>query len=84
MTHQQLHRVHDDPSGADPRPRILLAEDSQTSKAMLSKNLSESYQLIEAKDGEEAWQILVADEHIDVVITDVNMPRMSGQQLLVK
>ncbi len=71
---------------ADPgfRPRILLAEDSQTSKAMISRNLSESYELIEARDGEEAWQILQADEHIDVVITDVNMPRMSGQQLLVK
>ncbi len=76
--------VHSDPTGTDSRPRILLAEDSQTSKAMLSKNLSESYRLIEARDGEEAWQILAADEHIDVVITDVNMPRMTGQQLLVK
>ena len=76
--------AQDDISGADSRPRILLAEDSQTSKALLTKNLSESYQLIEARDGEEAWQILVADEHIDVVITDVNMPRMTGQQLLFK
>ncbi len=76
--------VHDNPAGTDSRPRILLAEDSQTSKAMLTKYLSENYRLIEAKDGEEAWQILTADEHIDVVITDVNMPRMTGQQLLVK
>ncbi len=76
--------VEEDFSGTRTRPRILLAEDSQTSKAMLLKNLSENYELIEARDGEEAWQILLADERIDVVITDVNMPRLTGQQLLVK
>ncbi len=71
-------------SDADTRPHILLVEDSQTAKAVLSKNLAESYQLIEAKDGEEAWQLLAVNADIEVVITDINMPRMTGQQLLVK
>ncbi len=76
--------ARDNPSDADTRPRILLVEDSQTAKAVLAKNLAETYRLVEAKDGEEAWQLLAADTHIEVVITDINMPRMNGQQLLVK
>jgi len=76
--------AQDTPSDSDSRPCILLVEDSQTAKAVLAKNLSENYQLVEAKDGEEAWQLLAVDERIEVVITDINMPRMTGHQLLVK
>ncbi|MHB8453135.1 MAG: GGDEF domain-containing response regulator [Acidiferrobacterales bacterium] len=79
-----MQSPRDNPSDADTRPHILLVEDSQTAKAVLAKNLAENYRLIEAKDGEEAWQLLVANTQIEVVITDINMPRMNGQQLLVK
>lgn len=74
----------DDRSEQQARPKILLVEDSQTVKAMLVKNLSDTYDLIEAHDGEEAWEMLCADPTIDVIITDINMPRMTGHQLLVK
>jgi diguanylate cyclase (GGDEF)-like protein len=69
---------------ADPStlPQILLVEDSMTSMAMISRDLSEHYTLRHAHDGEEAWLMLQKDPGIELVITDVQMPRVSGQQLL--
>jgi len=59
-----------------------VAEDSLTSVAVISRDLRERYSLLHARDGEEAWQLLQADTRIELVITDVQMPRVSGQQLL--
>jgi len=63
-------------------PHILVAEDSLTSVAVISRDLREQYTLLHARDGEEAWNILQTDTRIELVITDVQMPRVSGQQLL--
>lgn len=61
---------------------ILLAEDSMTSMAVISRDLRDHYLLRHARDGEEAWQLLLNDPRIELVITDVQMPRVTGQQLL--
>ena len=53
-----------------------------TSMAIISRDLREHYALRHARDGEEAWQMLQSDPDIELVITDVQMPRVSGQQLL--
>jgi two-component system, cell cycle response regulator len=71
-------------SPSSQRPCVLIVEDSKTAKAMLQKDLAEQYILIDAVDGEDAWALLQDNRQIDLVITDINMPRMSGQQLLVK
>lgn len=68
----------------DALPSILLVEDSQTTRALLSKYLTGTYRLVHAKDGAEAWDVLERSTDIDLVITDINMPRMTGHQLLVK
>jgi len=68
----------------DVLPSILLVEDSQTTRALLSKYLTGTYRLIHAKDGAEAWELLEQRTDIDLVITDINMPRLTGHQLLVK
>ena len=68
----------------DALPSILLVEDSQTTRALLSKYLTGAYRLIHAKDGVEAWEMLEQRTDIDLVITDINMPRLTGHQLLVK
>ena len=59
-----------------------MAEDSLTSVAVISRDLRERYSLLHARDGEEAWQLLQSDTRIELVITDVQMPRVTGQQLL--
>ena len=71
-----------DPS-AVTLPHILVAEDSLTSVAVISRDLREQYTLLHARDGEEAWDMLRRDTRIELVITDVQMPRVSGQQLLI-
>jgi len=70
-------------SSAPPSERqsILVAEDSITSR-MLLKGMLESvgYKVTVAVDGEDALQRLRA-EPFDLVVSDVDMPRMSGLQL---
>jgi len=63
-------------------PHILVAEDSLTSVAVISRDLREYYTLLHARDGEVAWEMLRSDPRIELVITDVQMPKLSGQQLL--
>jgi two-component system, cell cycle response regulator len=66
------------------QPSILLVEDSATTAVMLSKYLAGSYRLLHAKDGAEAWDTLNHIVDVELVITDINMPRLTGHQLLVK
>jgi two-component system cell cycle response regulator len=63
-------------------PLLLLVEDSMTSMAVITRDLRAHYALLHARDGEEAWRILQSDPRVELVITDVQMPRLSGQQLL--
>ena len=61
--------------------RVLLAEDSLTTRA-LERSILESagYAVVTAVDGTDAWQLLQR-EHVDVVVSDVDMPGMSGVEL---
>ena len=66
------------------KPNILLVDDEQ----FLAKGISvilgkklECNELIVAMDGEEAWQIL-QEKDVDIVISDWNMPKKSGAELL--
>lgn len=68
----------------DPQPTLLLVEDSPTTTALLSKFLGSYYRILHASDGEEAWRMLEENPDIALVITDINMPNMTGHQLLVK
>lgn len=60
------------------RKRVLLVEDSLTTRA-LEKSILEfaGYDVLTAGDGEEAWRLL-ADQAVDLIVTDVEMPRMDG------
>ncbi|MCX7828220.1 MAG: response regulator [Thermanaerothrix sp.] len=71
--------MEDKPSG--PK-RVLVAEDSVTSRVLL-KNIigSLGYQVDTASDGQDAWERL-SKETFHLVVTDVEMPRMDGIELL--
>jgi two-component system chemotaxis sensor kinase CheA len=65
-------------SESEARPRLLLVDDSVTTRA-LERNILESagYEVLAAVDGAEAWQLL-QEQGADLVVSDVDMPRMDG------
>jgi two-component system cell cycle response regulator len=65
-------------------PRVLIVEDSETSAALLSRYLRGRYEIRHARDGEEAWKAICTDRKIELVVTDIQMPRMTGIELLSK
>lgn len=64
-----------------PPARILLAEDTVTTRA-LERSILEAggYSVAVAVDGADAWEQLQRDG-ADLVVSDVDMPRMSGIEL---
>lgn len=64
--------------------RILIVDDSRLVRASLVRNLQGSYDIREEADGEAAWQTLVLDHSIQAVISDLQMPKLDGYQLLEK
>ena len=71
-----------DNSGAPPR--ILVVEESRIARATIIKHLGAHYDCREEGDGEAAWQILVLDQSIDLVICSLSLPILSGDDLLVR
>ena len=71
-------------AAAQPSKRILVAEDSVTSRMLLRGILeSAGYQVKTAVDGMEAFTALRL-ERFDVVVSDVEMPRMNGFDLTAR
>lgn len=64
------------------KPRILIADDSRIVRAALIKQIEGMFEFREAVDGEQAWEALLLDHSIRVVITDLTMPRLDGYGLL--
>jgi PleD family two-component response regulator len=64
------------------KPRILIADDSRIVRATLIKHIEGMFEFREALDGEQAWEILLLDPNIRVVITDLTMPKLDGYGLL--
>lgn len=61
---------------------ILVVEDDPTLNKMICTKLRiEGFKPIPAHDGEQAIDI-TADTHVDLVITDLMMPRMDGNELI--
>lgn len=65
------------------KPRILIVDDSEFNRAILTEILQEDYEIIEAENGEEALGKL--DEYgmkISLVLLDIIMPGMDGFEVL--
>jgi CheY-like chemotaxis protein len=63
--------------------RVLVAEDDpavlEAAERMLSRN---GYEVLKASSGEKALEVVKERrEHVDVLLTDVVMPKMSGREL---
>lgn len=65
-------------------PRILVVDDSKLVRASMVRALQGHYDIREEADGEAAWQSLILDHSIQAVISDLQMPKLDGYQLLEK
>ncbi|WP_045218361.1 response regulator [Desulfonatronum thioautotrophicum] len=63
--------------------RILIAEDDATTRRVVGTMVKRMGHIpIYSPDGQHALETLRADEDIELLITDVMMPRMDGRELI--
>jgi len=65
--------------------RVLIVDDSPVMRTFIRRVMDTSGfdvgAYFQASDGEEALEIL-SREWVDVILTDINMPKMNGEELL--
>ena len=65
------------------KSQILLVDDSEMNRVMLSEILGQEYRILEAKDGQECMEKLQEEAgNIALVLLDINMPFMDGFEVL--
>ncbi|XZE54563.1 chemotaxis protein CheW [Planctomycetaceae bacterium SH139] len=61
------------------RNRVLVCEDSGFFRSFLIRTLrEEGFEVFEAEDGERGWELLSEGLEVDLLVTDVEMPRLDG------
>lgn len=68
---------------ANQRPKIVVVDDNADFRTLLTDSLEDMFDVIEAKNGADALAV-IAKELPDLVITDVMMPVMDGNELCRK
>ncbi len=59
--------------------QILTIDNSRTIRDMLNLTLSEAgFEVLQAVDGQDGIDVLEKQDRVDVIITDINMPKMDG------
>ena len=85
VTIPRLASLRDEAQVNDEAASVLLAEDQPKVRAVTAALLrSFGYQVFEAAGGAEALRILAEIGSIDILVTDVIMPGMSGIELAQK
>jgi YesN/AraC family two-component response regulator len=63
---------------------IIVVDDDEMVREVLSRQLGEQgFDVSVASDGREAWD-MIREKGCEVLITDLEMPRMTGQELIEK
>ncbi|HET6547920.1 MAG TPA: response regulator [Solirubrobacter sp.] len=73
-----------EPAPADEPPHVLVVDDAITTRTM-ERGLLEAagYRVDVAVDGRDAWEALQRED-FDLVVSDVDMPRMNGFELTTR
>ena len=71
------------PSKPSPNAKVvLLVDDDKTTLMVLSKMLQgQGYRVLSASDGEQALTLAAQQQRLDLLITDVVMPKLNGTEL---
>jgi len=73
------------PPGVVPRKRILAVDDEPSARLLIARVLQRAgYEVTPAASAEEALQMLDEGKRFDLLITDKNLPRINGLELIRK
>ena len=65
--------------------RLLIVDDSITMRMIIMRSIRQSgfkaEEILEARNGREALDI-IGSNHIDIILSDINMPEMDGLEFL--
>ena len=82
LEEQDIGNVDAVPEEAE-RETILIVDDSEMNRAILTEMLQEDYDILEAENGEAAMQILQKrSDEISLVLLDIVMPGLDGFEVL--
>lgn len=63
-------------------PRVLIVDDSRMVRATIIKHIKGRFDVREEGDGEAGWQTLMLDPEVQILISDLSMPKLDGYGLL--
>ncbi|MEN8760919.1 MAG: diguanylate cyclase [Thiogranum sp.] len=72
------------PEATTNRPTILVVDDSRLMRVAARKILKNDFEILEAEDGEAAWDVLQDNRQINLLMSDLSMPNLDGLGLLKK
>mgnify|MGYP001423590768 FL=1 len=64
--------------------KILVVDDSKTTRVQIERTIRESlqdYEIFHAENGLEALDVLQSNPGINIILSDINMPEMDGMAL---
>ena len=65
--------------------KILIVDDDELLLGIYAKNFRDKdFEVLTARDGKEAWDIISAGNIVDIIFTGITMPRMTGFELIAK
>jgi DNA-binding NtrC family response regulator len=56
------------------RPRVLILDEAQRSAPMIEVLMRAEFEVLHARDPDEAWAMLQAGEDVDVLLADIDLP----------
>lgn len=75
--------AEDEPGKEEPKPIVLIVDDSELNRLILSEMLSENFSILEAENGKECIEkINQYGTGISLVLLDIVMPEMDGFEVL--
>ena len=60
------------------KKKILIVDDIEINRVILSEIFKEDYEILEAANGRQALEMIGQDQNISAVLLDLLMPEMNG------
>ena len=82
VQHDGPNQASPAPDGVSARARILLIEDSEDIRYLLTALLQDKYEVLAAVAGDDGLRLALLEPRPDIILLDVVMPGMDGYEVL--